>query len=111
MTVVAPTQSVIIPVFEGIEPRLLLSAGPLGDGAALAFPVTGQQAIEALGPDLAIVAANYDMATEELATRLALDPALYIDPTGAIFYADAAPSAVDQTPEAAVSAVWRRCRS
>jgi len=96
VTVVAQNQSAIGPVFEGIEPRLLLSAGALGDGASPAFPVAGQQAIEALGGDLAVVARNYDLAADDLTAMLMLDPSLYIDPAGAIFYAEPAPSAFDQ---------------
>jgi len=104
VTGVVQTQSAIGPVFEGIEPRLLLSAGPLGDIEAGAFPAGAEQAVAVPSADLASIALNYDLSPDDLTAMLTLDPSLHIDPDGALFYSEPAPGAVDDAPQPPSSA-------
>ena len=95
MRPVAPGRQAAGAAFEAFEPRLLLSAGPPIEITPLPFPVAGPQAIEVLGADLAVVARNHDLTPEALSEMLLHDPSLYIDTTGSVFYAEPAPSALD----------------
>lgn len=60
-------------------------------GAVLDRPLSGNDAVIALGHRLSQVAATHDTTAETLRSRLTSDDSLWVDVTGRLFYVDPAP--------------------